>query len=305
MGNRRGQMIKHDDIVMRRVAQEIKHFPKRGYRLLDIGCADKHLKDLLPANVVYYSMDYKDADFIIDLDVQHLNIGCEFDIIVCLETLEHTIKPHAVMKEILKLGAKDAVFFLSMPNEYNFYCRINFIMGKKTSVQKPFRIAEDHLHIHYPRIIDIKEFFSQYIRIRKSFYCWYSRKSEHGNFKGLFIVIDKLINQLAEVYPSLFSRNMMIEGVKRCNKKHNNTNIKDKCMIRFCELLNSYTSITCLASCCGHGKYPLTIVVKDINWKIWEFFSRIEIPRTRNFYKRDKQGFFYIPELLEVKHGRK
>jgi len=207
-------MIKNDDIVMRRVAQEIRKLPKREYKLLDIGCADKHLRDLLPSNVWYSSMDYKEADFIRDLDKLPLNLDpyWKFDIIVCLETLEHTIRPHEVMKEIVNLSTEKTIFFLSMPNEYNFYCRINFLMGRKTSVQEPFMTVEKHLHIHSPRIKDIDNFFSEYVKIHKRFYCWYSRKSEHGKFKRLFVAIDRIMNQLAQVSPSLFSRNLMIMG---------------------------------------------------------------------------------------------
>lgn len=54
--------------------------------------------------------------------------------------------------------------------------------------------------------------------------------------------------------------------------------------------------IKVVACCCGHGKYPMTIVIS--NGKInWELFTNKIIPRTRRFYKRDKQGRYYIPEV--------
>ncbi len=66
---------------------------------------------------------------------------------------------------------------------------------------------------------------------------------------------------------------------------------------------NGYETVS---SCCGHGKYPLTVVVKyKINnipfYK--ELFTQIDIPRFRRFYKTDNEGYYYIPEVS--KHGFK
>jgi hypothetical protein len=57
-----------------------------------------------------------------------------------------------------------------------------------------------------------------------------------------------------------------------------------------------------LACCCGHGQYPATIIVpKKIDGKDvgYELYSRTIIPRKRNFYKKDKKGFYYLPEVSE------
>jgi len=53
-----------------------------------------------------------------------------------------------------------------------------------------------------------------------------------------------------------------------------------------------------LACCCGHGKYPITIIVK-CNLGIFELVSGKSIPRKKRFYVRDKQGYYYIPEVHE------
>lgn len=56
---------------------------------------------------------------------------------------------------------------------------------------------------------------------------------------------------------------------------------------------------TVKACCCGHGKYPMTIIVRDeIHNVNWDIISNKDIPRERNFYKKDKQGYYYIPETL-------
>ncbi len=90
------------------------------------------------------------------------------------------------------------------------------------------------------------------------------------------------------------------------NAKTSNTKI-DKCMRKFIENLKHHLrTIEIVACCCGHKHkdYPMTIIVKRniklLNQtKYYDLVSGKEIPRTRNFYKRDKQGFYYIPEVLE------
>ena len=55
--------------------------------------------------------------------------------------------------------------------------------------------------------------------------------------------------------------------------------------------------IRTLACCCGHGRYPLTIVVKTELGNL-ELASGFAIHRKKRFYKKDKQGYYYIPEVL-------
>jgi hypothetical protein len=67
-----------------------------------------------------------------------------------------------------------------------------------------------------------------------------------------------------------------------------------------------------ILSCCGHGKYNPSVIVKEygkINGKREVYFKEIfsgkilrvkENPLDKDpkkFYKRDKQGFYFIPEL--------
>ena len=210
--------VKYDDIVMKNVAKEIRKLGSGSLTLLDIGSDEEHLKELLPENIKYFSLDYKgNHDYVRDLDKPPLKIKEKFDIIVALEVLEHTQKPAKVMEELLNLAKPNSTFFLSMPNEYNFYNRINFVIGRKTSVQEPFKVVEKHLHIHQPRVKDILNFFSSYISIEKSSYCWYSRTSEHGKGinKNIFRAVDKIINGLSSVSPSLFTRNVLVMGHKK------------------------------------------------------------------------------------------
>ena len=75
----------------------------------------------------------------------------------------------------------------------------------------------------------------------------------------------------------------------------------DECISDLIENLNE-VGIKTLASCCGHGKYPATILIKatHLNFPI-EIKSGILIPRKRNFYRKDDEGFYYIPESRKNK----
>lgn len=71
----------------------------------------------------------------------------------------------------------------------------------------------------------------------------------------------------------------------------------DDCMKLLIEWLNNigYKTVAC---CCGHWKYPMTIVVALGSHRI-ELLSAKVIPRKTRFYKKDKNGYYYIPEVSE------
>ena len=84
-----------------------------------------------------------------------------------------------------------------------------------------------------------------------------------------------------------------------CKKTKGLHNRIDKCIKPLIKFLKE-EEWNVIASCCGHGKYPITIVIRnELNGCAYELLSDIQIPRTRNFYKKDKQGYYYIPEVVE------
>lgn len=90
------------------------------------------------------------------------------------------------------------------------------------------------------------------------------------------------------------------------NGKHSRI---DKCMKEEIEHINIFLNETkdrsIIACCCGHNRYSKTILVKDLNteigYNVWELFSKKEIPRYGNFYKTDKKGFYFLPEVDKEK----
>jgi len=60
---------------------------------------------------------------------------------------------------------------------------------------------------------------------------------------------------------------------------------------------SEYVNIETLGCCCGHGRYPETIIIRADHGGVYEYHSGIEIPRTRRFYRKDTDGYYYIPEI--------
>jgi len=73
----------------------------------------------------------------------------------------------------------------------------------------------------------------------------------------------------------------------------------DPCMKTFISELNFILKKgeQICACCCGHEKYPMTIVLKRGEYAI-ELFSGKLVNRKKRYYKRDKQGYYYIPECV-------
>ena len=76
----------------------------------------------------------------------------------------------------------------------------------------------------------------------------------------------------------------------------------DECMKDFIMFLED-NGIKPIACCCGHqkelkGKYPLTIIIRNHDGYGFDIVNWVAIPRKRNFYKRDKEGYYFIPEVI-------
>ncbi len=76
----------------------------------------------------------------------------------------------------------------------------------------------------------------------------------------------------------------------------------DPCMRNFMKNLSlAFEKIDykILACCCGHGKYPMTIIVGLGKKLRYDIVSGKYITREKKFYKRDKDGVYYIPECVK------
>ena len=88
----------------------------------------------------------------------------------------------------------------------------------------------------------------------------------------------------------------------KLNKKSGNRRI-DPCIRDYIKMINKILlpKYETKASCCGHKKYPKTIVVglKKGGEYCFELLTGKMIKRKKRFYKKDKQGYYYIPEVIK------
>lgn len=186
------------------------------FTLLDIGAGVRDIRKLLPKNIVYFSLDCtENVKHNITLDLNkgsdgngHVPIKSNsFDIVLCLETLEHLQNPQKTISEVLRVAKDDAWIFLSMPNEYNFWLRLQYLFGIKDKMKEPFQVVNKHLHIHLPRVKDIKKLFNNYLDIEKIYYGWASCRAPRA--------FNKLPSIFSNIWPSMFTRIVVVMGTKK------------------------------------------------------------------------------------------
>jgi len=79
----------------------------------------------------------------------------------------------------------------------------------------------------------------------------------------------------------------------------------DECIAEDIEKFNRF--FVTVASCCGHGRYPRTIVVRhqltDKNYLLPgddpKIHPGVVILRKRRFYVKGRDGFYFIPERIK------
>lgn len=121
----------------------VKEYLNKDKMVLDVGCgSDSFLykvKDLTSRrfgcdfNVDQYAEhDNKENVKKVDLDWEKLPYEQEmFDVIFCLDVLEHLFNPFSLLKECFRVLKNDGIIILSTPNLCNYIQRINFLLTGK------------------------------------------------------------------------------------------------------------------------------------------------------------------------------
>ena len=71
----------------------------------------------------------------------------------------------------------------------------------------------------------------------------------------------------------------------------------DRCIAPLVAMLN-LNGIQTVGCCCGHNEYKPSIMIKK-GKKVFDLFSGEVVLRKRRYYKTDKQGYYYIPEVVD------
>ena len=81
----------------------------------------------------------------------------------------------------------------------------------------------------------------------------------------------------------------------------NNSRFIDPCLVNLIKFLEEH-GIRTVACCCGHGIYPMSIIVRTGREGVTrEICSNTTFEgRRKRYYKRDENGVYFIPELRQV-----
>ena len=204
--------IKSKDLIIIKLIK--KYCPDNKIKLIDIGSGDCFIKEKLPKKIEYLSLDIDSKnkpDILCDLN-KKLPLKDEiFDVVVCTEVLEHTLYPKDIIKEIKRIIKKDGLIIITLPNEYNFYLRIKFLLGIQNNTEIPFRKDLWKNHIHRANVNDIINLYKEEFKIKEINYSW---DSFSGN--KFFLITDKIIrNFFLPISKNLFSRSVIMIGNKK------------------------------------------------------------------------------------------
>ena len=139
-------------------------------RILDIGCGKRKIKGAIGIDIDL------NADFDYFMDAHNLQFEDDyFDVVYCLDVVEHCENPYRVLSEIKRVLKRDGILYLSVPNIYRFHRLLCFWLNRRTSV--------DFSHLY---CFD-KSVMSQLLGklgmsiIHTAYYYWHTRLIAHRN----------------------------------------------------------------------------------------------------------------------------
>jgi len=100
--------------------------------VLDVGCRNRKLKELLPQEIAYFGMDISaQADIIGNLDNGLPFHNNSFNVVVAFDILEHTNDIHFSFCELCRVTKR--YLYITLPNMFDVKFRINLLFGNKIS----------------------------------------------------------------------------------------------------------------------------------------------------------------------------
>jgi methionine biosynthesis protein MetW len=144
-----------------------------GQKVLDLGCGDGRLgQKLLEYGARVWGLDAdevalgaaKEQGIIVelgDLEKPLPYVDAEFDLVLCLDTLEHIYDEAALVAEIARVMAPTGKTIISIPNHFDIRNRLAFLFGGSIVHWAHKRYPEitvwGYSHVRFPRLKDLQE----------------------------------------------------------------------------------------------------------------------------------------------------
>tara|TARA_Y100000816_G_C26097038_1_gene580756 strand:+ start:495 stop:1097 length:603 start_codon:yes stop_codon:yes gene_type:complete len=177
------------------------------YTILDAGCRTMELKSYLKNFNKYYGSDLEESDGVLKINLND-KIPYDdnsFDVVTCLDVLEHLDNPHQALKELIRV-AKFSVF-ISLPNMYHHSFRRRFLLGGGISGKYKFPInpiIDRHRWImSYSEAVDFIKANNPSSKVE-----YENLLTINGRFKN---TIGRVENIFAKMFPNLFVYGVLFE----------------------------------------------------------------------------------------------
>jgi 2-polyprenyl-3-methyl-5-hydroxy-6-metoxy-1,4-benzoquinol methylase len=100
--------------------------------VLDVGCGNSNLRQLLSARCRYTGVDLLgNPDIVVNLEKGLPLTTKSYDCVIALDVLEHVNRIHYLIDEICRVSRKYVI--LSLPNMYEITFRVKYLLGKRLS----------------------------------------------------------------------------------------------------------------------------------------------------------------------------
>ena len=187
---------------------------KEKLKIFDVGCGKGLLLMLLEregfkcygldisSNVLKNARGKSNAEFVKG-DIYKLPFKDKsFDVIFCMDVMEHLFDPHLAIAEIKRILKDDGFAYFSFPLELHLEHRIRILFGK--NIHNPLAVGS-HIRFFKPR--DVEKLFrlNGMKIVRKRYYCPGYKLSKY---------LPSLEKFISNVYPSLFAGNVLVECTK-------------------------------------------------------------------------------------------
>ena len=192
-----------DPYAVKRIEKSLELADIRpGMSVLDVGCHLGELEAFMPVEVMYTGIDVLNGH---NID-GGFNLGKKFDRILCLETLEHLLRPRSTLESICSHLLPDGLLVLSLPNEATIFHRIRCLLG--TVDAECF--SDQGKHLHLPSLRGCRELIKEsHLQVEAEEYYVSPQAvgSRQAWLGGILSLIPTPIHEfLAKSLPSLFSR---------------------------------------------------------------------------------------------------
>ena len=129
--------------------------------VLDVGCGDgRVLSGLGRPNIRRFGVDLSDHaiglldgrgidGLAVDLEKDPLPVrDASFDLVLCLDVLEHLFAPDRLLKEIHRVLRPGGHLLATVPNAFNAFNRLSFLMGRHIDIMDKAHLAGEPFSEH-------------------------------------------------------------------------------------------------------------------------------------------------------------